>query len=220
MSMHMARASMAAVGLLLLPAIPADAQLMSTCVERPALQPGELGCSILQTKVLPEGLREPLYWHIDRFATGEGARSAVGGASVAFQDAGVWWLMTIESDTADHRDGQHVATVRLSPWPAAATHAMLVQSAAFDPGMYSLVHHHTGIEAIYVVEGEACFETPAHAAKLHEGETHVMAAGTPMRAVVTGSARRHVLAVIVHDAAQPATIRMQEGTGPELAACR
>jgi quercetin dioxygenase-like cupin family protein len=220
MSMRMRYSTVAALGLLILPAMPADAQLMSTCVEKPALQPGELGCSILQTKVLPDGLREPVFWHIDRFATEQSARSAVGGASVAFQDGGVWWLMTIESDTSDHREGQHVATARLSPWPAATRHSMLVQSAVFSPGMYSLVHHHSGIEAVYVVEGEACYETPTHAAKLREGETLVMAAGTPMRAVVTGSARRHVLAVIIHDAAQPATFRMADGTGPKLAACR
>jgi hypothetical protein len=41
-----------------------------------------------------------------------------------------------------------------------------------------------------------------------------------MRAVVTGSTPRHVLAVIVHDAAQPATMRMDEGTGPPLVACK
>jgi quercetin dioxygenase-like cupin family protein len=48
---------------------------------------------------------------------------------------------------------------------------MVAQSAAFMPGMYSLVHHHSGVEAVYVVEGEACFETPTRAAKLHKGET-------------------------------------------------
>jgi hypothetical protein len=41
-----------------------------------------------------------------------------------------------------------------------------------------------------------------------------------MRAVVTGSSLRHVLAAIVHDAAQPPTTRMQEGMGPQLAACQ
>ena len=96
---------------------------------------------------------------------------------------------------------------------------MLIQSAVFGPGMYSLPQHHSGVEAVYVLEGEACYETPTRAAKLQKGETVVMAAGTPMRAVVTGSARRHVLAVVVHDAAQPATMRMEEGTGPKLVAC-
>jgi hypothetical protein len=41
-----------------------------------------------------------------------------------------------------------------------------------------------------------------------------------MRAVVTGSKPRHVLAVITHDGAQPATMRMPEGIGPPLASCQ
>lgn len=97
---------------------------------------------------------------------------------------------------------------------------MLIQSAVFGPGMYSLPHYHSGVEAVYVLEGEACYETPTRASKLEKGETVVMPAGTPMRAVVTGSTRRHVLAVIVHDSAQPATMAMEEGTGPKLVACR
>jgi quercetin dioxygenase-like cupin family protein len=97
---------------------------------------------------------------------------------------------------------------------------MMVQSAVFLPGMYSLVHHHTGVEAVYVLEGEACFETPTRAATLRQGETLAIPGDTPMRAVVTGTARRHVLAVIVHDATQPPTVRMDEGTGPRLVPCK
>jgi quercetin dioxygenase-like cupin family protein len=97
---------------------------------------------------------------------------------------------------------------------------MLIQSAVFGPGMYSLPHHHSGVEAIYVLEGEACFETPERASRLRKDQTTVMPAGMPMRAVVTGSTRRHVLAVIIHDSARPATMRMEEGTGPKLVLCR
>lgn len=41
-----------------------------------------------------------------------------------------------------------------------------------------------------------------------------------MRAVVTGSNLRRLLTIIVHDAAQPATMRMEQGTGPRLVACK
>ena len=219
MMTRMRCSTIAVIGLSVLGAMPASAQLMSTCVEKPPVRRGELGCSILQTKVLPDGLREPLFWHIDRFDTGVAARAAVGDASVAFEDGGTWWLMTIESQTADHRGGQHVAQVGPLPLPRAQRYSMLVQSAVFSPGMYSLVHHHSGVEAVYVIDGDACYETPTRASILHKGETLVMAAGTPMRAVVTGSTRRHVLAVIVYDSAQPATMRMEEGTGPKLVSC-
>jgi quercetin dioxygenase-like cupin family protein len=96
---------------------------------------------------------------------------------------------------------------------------MHVISSAFVPGMYSLTHHHSGVEAFYVIEGEQCLETPTGAAMLRKGETLAIPGGIPMRIVVTGSTLRRNLAVIVHDATQPATIRMDEGTGPQLVSC-
>jgi quercetin dioxygenase-like cupin family protein len=150
----------------------------------------------------------------------ERARTAVGPTSVAFEADGTSWLMTIESQTSDHHGGRHVAQVGPLPLPRAPRYAMQVLSAAFTPGMYSLAHHHSGVEAVYVIKGEACYETPTRAFKLRKGETLAMPGGTPMRAVVTGSTLRYVLAVIVYDAAQPPTMRMDEGTGPRLVACR
>ena len=214
------RSIIAVIGVSVLGPMSAVGQLMSTCVEKPPVPHGEFGCRILQTKVLPKGLREPVFWHIDRFDTEVAARAAVGDASVAFEDVGTWWLMSIESETSNHRGGRHVAEVGPLPLPPAPRYSMLIQSAVFGPGMYSLPHHHSGVEAVYVLEGEACYETPTSASKLQEGETVLMPAGTPMRAVVTGSSRRHVLAVIVYDSAQPATTRMEEGTGPKLVACK
>jgi quercetin dioxygenase-like cupin family protein len=200
---------------------PAAAQLMSTCVENSPERRGEIGCSIIESKPLPEGLKPPLFWHIDRFDSLERARTAVGPTSIAFEAAGTAWLTTIEAESADHHGGRHVTTVGPLPLPQAQKYAMLVQSAVFTPGMYSLVHHHSGVEAVYVVEGEACFETPTRGFSLRKGETLAVSANTPMRAVVPAStARRHVLAVIVHDAAQPATMRMEEATGPQLTMCK
>jgi quercetin dioxygenase-like cupin family protein len=198
----------------------ASAQLMSTCVENSPERRGGIGCSIVESKVLPTGLKEPLFWHIDRFDSPERARTAVGPASIAFEAAGTSWLMTIESQTSDHHGGQHVAQVGPLPLPQAPKYSMQVLSSVFSPGMYSLVHHHSGVEAVYVLEGEACFETPTRASTLRRGESRAIPADTPMRAVVTGSTLRHVLAVIVHDAAQPPTMRMEEGTAPQLVACK
>jgi quercetin dioxygenase-like cupin family protein len=128
--------------------------------------------------------------------------------------------MTIESQISDHHGGRHEVHVGPLQLPRAAKHAMQVQSSAFMPGMYSLAHHHSGVEAVDVLEGEACFETPTRAATLRKGETLALPADTLMRAVVTGSQLRQLLAVIVHDAAQPATMRMEEGATPTLAECK
>jgi quercetin dioxygenase-like cupin family protein len=194
------------------------AQLMSPCVENSPERRGELGCSIIEKKLLPDSLKGPVFLHIDRFDNLELARAAVGSASVAFQAAGLFWLMTIESQMADHHGGHHVAQVGPLPLPRGDKYSMQVQSSRFSAGMYSLVHHHSGVEAVYVIEGEACYETPTRAATLRKGEMHIIPGGTPHRAVVTGSLR-HVLAVIVYDAAQPPTVRMEEGTAPKLVSC-
>jgi len=208
------------LGLSVLKANGAAAQLMTTCVENSAERRGEMGCSIIASKVLPIGLKEPLFWHIDRFDSPERARAAVNQASVAFDAAGTAWLMTIEPQASDHHGGHHVTQVGPLPLPRATRYSMVVQSAVFGPGMYSLVHHHSGVEAVYVLEGEACYETPGRGFTLRKGETLAVPANTPMRAVVPRTTtRRYVLAVIVHDAAQPATMRMEEGIVPQLAAC-
>jgi len=198
----------------------AAAQLMAPCVENSPERRGEIGCSIIQSKILPDGVKEPVFWHIDRFESADAARAAVGPASIAFDAAGTWWLMAIESETADHHGGRHVTHVGPLPLPRATKYVMMVQSAVFLPGMYSLAHHHSGVEAVYVIDGDACYETPTRASKLRKGETLALPGGTPMRAVVIGAKPRHVLAVIVHDAAQPATMRMEEGTGPPLVPCK
>ena len=198
----------------------AAAQPMSTCVENSPERRGQIGCSIIESKVLPNGLKEPLFWHIDRFESSERARTAVGPTSIAFQAAGTSWLMTIESQTSDHHGGQHVAQVGPLPLPRAPKLSMNVISSAFAPGMYSAVHHHSGVEAFYVLEGEQCAETPTQGSMLRKGDTLAIPTGVPMRLVVTGSTLRRQLAVIVHDAAQPPTMRMQEGTVPPLVACK
>jgi quercetin dioxygenase-like cupin family protein len=221
MKTHAACSTIATMMLLsLLTVNTAAAQLMATCVENSPERRGEIGCSVIEKKPLPVGLKEPVFWHIDRFDSAERARTAVGPASVAFEAAGTSWLMTIESQTSDHHGGRHVTQVGPLPLPQAPKYSMQVQSSAFTPGMYSLLHHHSGVEAVYVIQGEACFETPTRAFKLQKGETLALPTGVPMRAVVTGSTLRYVLSVIVYDATQPPTMRMEEATGPRLVACK
>ncbi|MCA1650590.1 MAG: cupin domain-containing protein [Acidobacteria bacterium] len=157
----------------------AAAQLMSTCAENSPERHGEIGCSIIESKVLPDTIKAPVFWHIDQFDSVQRARAAVGPAGIAFDAAGTSWLMTIESDTVDHHGGTHVTHVGPLPLPRAAKYGVVVQSALFTPGMYSLAHHHSGVEAVYVVEGEACYETPGRGFRLRKGETVVLSTGTP-----------------------------------------
>lgn len=88
----------ATIAVMVLSALTSDmasAQLAPRCVENSPERRGEVGCSIVARRALPGGLKEPLYWHIDRFESSERAQSAVGQGSVAFEAAGTSWLMTM-----------------------------------------------------------------------------------------------------------------------------
>jgi quercetin dioxygenase-like cupin family protein len=205
------------MALLILMSRTASAQLEPACVANSPERRGELGCSIVQIKPLPETLEAPLFWHIDRFDSAERARAAVGPASIALDAHGTSWLLTIESTIDDHHGGRHVTQVRLPPLPPAPKYSMLVISAYITPGLTSRVHHHSGVEAFYVVDGEQCLETATRAYRMHKGETLVIPDGVTMRLVATGSTPRRALAVIVYDASQPPPTRTE--TGPQLVPC-
>ena len=138
---------------------PVRAQEEPLCVENSPERHGEIGCSVIETKLLPADLKEPVYWHIDRFASAGPAQRAVGPTSIAFEAHGSWWLMSVEGESSDHHGGEHVAQVKLSPLPAAPRYSMRVLSAYISAGMTSRVHFHSGVEAIYTVDGEQCVET-------------------------------------------------------------
>jgi hypothetical protein len=61
------------------------AQEEPLCVENSPERHGEIGCSIVETKLLPVELKELVFWHIDRFDNGELARAVVGPTSIAFE---------------------------------------------------------------------------------------------------------------------------------------
>ncbi len=215
----MLRAAALAAAISLVASDTAIAQLAPRCAEDSPERRGQAGCTIVEQKPLSIDLKQPLYWHIDRFGSLERARSAVGPTGVAFDAAGASWLMTIGPDTSGHHGGEHVALVGPLELPPAEKYAIRLLAAAFTPGMYTMVHHHSGVEAIYVIEGDACYETSTRGFALRKGGTLTIAAGTLHRAVARGSSRRYVLGVIIHDAAQPPTMVMKEGAHPPLAIC-
>jgi quercetin dioxygenase-like cupin family protein len=195
------------------------AQFEPSCARDSPERRGGVGCSLVEDKLLPLMPRGPLFWHIDRFDSGARAEAAVGPTSIALEAHGAWWLLSIESDTADHHSGLHVAQVELPALPSASRYSMLVMSAHIPAGLTSHVHHHSGVEAFYVVEGEQCLETQARNYKMPKGGSLAIPAGVVMRLVATGATPRRALAVIVYDSAQPPTMRMDTG-GPDLVSCK
>jgi len=217
--MQFAKGWIASGALVLLIANPAVAQTLEPkCVENSPERQGKFGCSYIADKPLPDGLQQPLFWHIDKFDSRERAQAAVTPASVAFDAAGSWWLFTIESSAKDHHGGQHVAQVELGPLPPAKQYGLLVYSSFIPPGLTSRVHHHSGPEAFYVVDGEQCLRTESRAYPMHQGDTLLLPTGTIMQMVATGSVARHSFAVVVYDSSQPPTTRM-ENPSP-LAECK
>jgi quercetin dioxygenase-like cupin family protein len=194
------------------------AELEPKCVENSPERHGGMGCSYVENKALRGPFRQPLYWHIDRFDDGQKARSAVGPDSVAFEGHGAWWLLSIESEVKDHHGGRHVNQILLPPLPPASKYSMLVISSYVSSEMTSRVHHHSGVEAFYVVDGEQCLETPDRAYPMRTGEVLAVPTGVTMQLVGIGASPRRGFAVVIYDAAQPPTTRAENA--PPLVACK
>ena len=205
--------------LLLVARIASAQQEEPVCVENSPERHGEIGCSIVERKPLPTTLKEPVFWHIDRFDSPERAQAAVGPSSIAFEAHGSWWLMSVGPESDDHHGGQHVAQLKLSPLPKADAYTMVVISAYIPAGMTSRVHFHSGVEAFYDVDGEQCLETKEKAFPMKKGDTLVVATGTIMRLVATGTKPRRDFAIIVHDSSKPSVTRMPMATASELVSC-
>lgn len=195
------------------------AQEEPLCVENSPERRGEIGCSVIETKLLPANLKEPVFWHIDRFQNGEAARAAVDATSVAFEAHGSWWLMSVKSESSDHHGGEHVAQIKLSPLPPAASYSMRILSAYIPAGMTSRVHFHSGVESIYTVDGEQCVETKERAIRIEKGEAAVLPTGVTMRLVAIGEKPRRGFGVIVYDSSKPPTTRMPMEKASELVSC-
>lgn len=179
---------------------------------------GEEGCTILASRPLLGPLAKAVYWHIDHFDSLEAAKKAVGPDGVAAEAHGSVWLMTVEAQTEEHHGGRHVAWIGPLTLPAADRYTMRVQSSMLLPGTSTPVHTHSGPEVFYVVDGEQCLETKDVAHRLSAGQSLVLPADVIHRGRVTQSGGRRALALIVHDAARPASHDLTDP--PRLAPCK
>src|SRR5262249_14130744 len=125
----------------------------------------------------------------------------------------------VVGESNDHRGGEHVAQIKLSPLPSAPRYSMHVLSAYIPSGMTSRVHFHSGVEAIYTVDGEQCVETEKQAIKIEKGQSAVLSAGVTMRLVAIGPKPRRGFGIIVYDSSKPPTTRMPMEKAAELVSC-
>jgi quercetin dioxygenase-like cupin family protein len=178
---------------------------------------GEEGCTILAVRPFVDAGTN-LYWHIDRFETLEAARNAAGSNGVAAEAHGSYWLMTVEDQSDDHHGGQHVASIGPVVRPATGPLTMRVQSSLLSPGSLTPVHTHSGPEVFFIAKGEQCLDMPDGGQQLKSGQTFVVPSGIVHRGRITGSTQRGALALILHDAAKPASQDLVNH--PQLVLCK
>jgi quercetin dioxygenase-like cupin family protein len=188
------------------------------CTEDSPERRGQEGCTILASRTLVGALTKPIYWHIDRFDSLEDAKKAAGPNGVAAEAHGSSWLMTVEPKRKRHHGGRHVAWIGPLALPAAESYTMRVQSSLLLPGATTPVHTHSGPEVFYVINGEQCLETQEVARRLGAGQSFILSGGVIHRGRVTAPGGRRALALVLHDAAQPASNNLDNP--PPLAPCK
>jgi quercetin dioxygenase-like cupin family protein len=188
------------------------------CTEDSPERRGQEGCTILANRPLVGSLAKSVYWHLDRFDSLEAAKKAVGPNGVAAEAHGFVWLMTVEAQIEDHHGGRHVAAIGPLTMPATERCSMRMQSSLLRPGSTTPAHTHPGPEAIYIVDGEQCLETPEIGERLSASQFYVVPAGVIHRGRVTGSGVRRALGLNLYDAAHPASHDLD--ASPSLARCK
>ena len=94
---------------------------------------------------------------------------------------------------------------------------MRVASSLLGPGTTTPIHTHSGPEVFYIVSGEQCLETPKLGKHLGAKQSYVLPTGVIHRGRVIGSDVRRALALILHDAAHPASHDLEDP--PPLVSC-
>lgn len=192
--------------LVVLASLAASHQALAQCkpVEE---RTGELGCWIMSNNSVGELRPQPVYWHLDTYATRADAEAAQGPRSTVLKSLGKIWLLTIEVAEWRPSGGTRVATIGPLPVKQSAKYSAQYMEAIFTPGMTSAVHRHSGPEAWYTATGETCLETPEGKFVGRPGAPPVIVPeGPPMHLTATGTETRRALVLILHDSTQPATM--------------
>jgi quercetin dioxygenase-like cupin family protein len=182
------------------------------CMENSPERRGEEGCTILTDRLLVGTLTKTLYWHIDRFESLEAAIKVAGPNSVATEAHGSFWLLTVETTAEEHHAGQHVAQLGPFDLAPADRYKMRVLSSLLEPGSTTPIHTHSGPEVFHIVDGEQCIEMSEAGRHVVTGQSYVVPGSSVHRGRVIGSKSRRALALILYDAAYPASHDLDPAT--------
>jgi len=171
----------------------------------------ELGCYIIIETALGDLPAVPLYWHLDTYPTHASAEAAKGPRGTVVESMGKVWLFTIAEAGWRPSGGEHVAEIGPLMANSGTKYTASYMEAIMFPGAESSVHHHAGPEALYPLAGEECMETPEGRTIGHAGGPSIIVPGyMPHKLTITGTEKRHSLAIILHDSSQPVAIRTHE----------
>lgn len=172
---------------------------------------GELGCYIIAVTALGELPAVPLYWHLDTYPSRTDAEAAKGPRGTVVESLGKVWLFTIAEAGWRPSGGERVAEIGPLMTNKGTRYTASYMEATMLPGAETSVHHHAGPEALHVLAGEECFETPEGRMIGRAGGPGVIVPGyMPHKLTIAGTEKRASVVVILHDSSQPLAIRMHE----------
>lgn len=202
-----------AVAMFLAAGQAAQAQTCRPVVERT----GDLGCWILTHQPVGQLNRPEVFWHLDVYPTKAGAESAktsTGAVVAAFDKI---WLLTIAEKGWIPSSGDRVAEIGPIPVTPGQSYMAQYMEASLKPGSVSPSHMHSGPEAIFVLAGEHCMETPdGKQVRGANDQPVIVPGGPPMHLTVTGTGIRRALVLILHDPTKAATAPAPQWTPKEL----
>jgi quercetin dioxygenase-like cupin family protein len=140
----------------------------------------DFGCFIITSEKLGRLGSQPMFWHLDTYASRPEAEAAKGPRGTVVQSLGKIWLFTIAEADWRPPSGERVAKVGPLPIESDTAYTAMYMEAVFQPGMKSVVHRHSGPEAWYTLTGQTCLETPDGVMVDHAGDQNLVGpAGRP-----------------------------------------
>ncbi len=165
--------------------------------KRPGVQP----LAVIELGKLPQA---QLYWHLDTYPTRAAADAAKDAHGTVVEVFDRVWLLTLAGAEWQPVGGDHTATI--GPLPLGASGANMTATylqTATSPGFQTDVHQLAGPEALYILSGEVCVETPqGKQIGRAGGEPLLIAGGQPMQLTSIGTETRRSIVLVLHDSAQ------------------
>ena len=174
--------------------------LTSVSAQMPAMR----GSREIATNVLGELPAVPLYWHLVTYPDAAAAEAAKDRRGTVVESFGKLWLFTVAEAGWQSSGGTLVAKIGPLPRGRDGSVTATYSEAESKVGFETAIHQHPGPEAIYMLSGEICVETPDGQLRARAGGEPLMVNGElPMRLAHVGTEMRRSLVLVIHDSSQP-----------------